>query len=184
MWEHGLDRAGSGQKQVAGKCECCNEPSGSIQSGEFLDQLRNGQLLKNDCALWNKEVKLQNNSDFLIVYPANKSLQRLKSPGFINAYYLKRIFFCAYSAINKYGTFDAHLRLLLNLMSFCIANCPQLLTKRVLHTEQFSASSFNFQKLFFSLRTSSICLRLLPRLFVNSVFPLTIRFRKHFLRMM
>jgi hypothetical protein len=32
-----LDRAGSGQGQVAGTCECSNEPSGSIKCGEFLD---------------------------------------------------------------------------------------------------------------------------------------------------
>jgi len=33
---HGLDRAGSGQGQVAGSCECGNEPSGSVKCGEFL----------------------------------------------------------------------------------------------------------------------------------------------------
>jgi hypothetical protein len=37
---------------VAGTCECGNEPSGSIKCGEFLDWLRNGQLLKKDSALW------------------------------------------------------------------------------------------------------------------------------------
>jgi len=37
MWGHGLVRAGSGQGQVAGTCECGNEPSGSIKCGEFLD---------------------------------------------------------------------------------------------------------------------------------------------------
>jgi hypothetical protein len=37
---YGLDRAGSGQRQVAGTCECGNEPSGSIKCGEFLDQLK------------------------------------------------------------------------------------------------------------------------------------------------
>jgi hypothetical protein len=36
----GLDRLGSGQGQVAGCCECGNEPSGSIKGGEFLDQVR------------------------------------------------------------------------------------------------------------------------------------------------
>jgi len=38
MWggEHGLDRSGSGQGQVAGTCECSNERSGSIKCGEFL----------------------------------------------------------------------------------------------------------------------------------------------------
>jgi len=34
---YGLDRAGSGQGQVAGTCECSNEPSGSIKCEEFLD---------------------------------------------------------------------------------------------------------------------------------------------------
>ena len=31
-----LDRAGSGKGQVAGTCECGNEPSGSISAGNFL----------------------------------------------------------------------------------------------------------------------------------------------------
>ena len=39
---YGLDRAGSGKGQVAGTCECGNEPSGSIKCGEFLDPLRTG----------------------------------------------------------------------------------------------------------------------------------------------
>jgi hypothetical protein len=33
----GLDGAGSGQGQVAGTCECGNDPSGSIKWGLFLD---------------------------------------------------------------------------------------------------------------------------------------------------
>jgi hypothetical protein len=39
QWDggHGLDRSGSGQGQVAGSCECGNEPSGSIKCREFLD---------------------------------------------------------------------------------------------------------------------------------------------------
>ena len=37
MWGHGLERGGSGQGQVAGICECGNEPSSSIKCGEFLD---------------------------------------------------------------------------------------------------------------------------------------------------
>ena len=37
MLEHGLDRVGSGNGQVAGCCECGNEPSGSIKYGEILD---------------------------------------------------------------------------------------------------------------------------------------------------
>jgi hypothetical protein len=36
-WGCGLDWAGSGKGQVAGACECGNEPSGSIKHGEFLD---------------------------------------------------------------------------------------------------------------------------------------------------
>ena len=31
----GLDRSGSGQGQVAGTCECSNEPSGSIKCGRI-----------------------------------------------------------------------------------------------------------------------------------------------------
>jgi len=34
MWGYGLDRAGSGQGQVAGTCECGNEHS--IKCGNFL----------------------------------------------------------------------------------------------------------------------------------------------------
>ena len=46
MWVYGLDRAGSGQGQVAGTSECGNEPAGSIKYVEFLDQLKTVQLLK------------------------------------------------------------------------------------------------------------------------------------------
>ena len=52
MWVYGLDQAGSGQGQVAGTCECVNEPSGSINCGEFLEYLKSGQLLKKDSAPW------------------------------------------------------------------------------------------------------------------------------------
>jgi hypothetical protein len=34
---YGLNRAGTGEGQVSGTCECGNEPSGSIKCGEFLD---------------------------------------------------------------------------------------------------------------------------------------------------
>ena len=37
MWGYGLDQAGSGEGQVTGTCECCDEPLGSIKCGEFLD---------------------------------------------------------------------------------------------------------------------------------------------------
>ena len=39
---HGLDLSGSAYRQVAGICECGNEPSGSIKYGEVLDLLRTG----------------------------------------------------------------------------------------------------------------------------------------------
>jgi hypothetical protein len=36
LWP-GLDEAGSGLGQVAGTCECGNEPLGSIKCGEIID---------------------------------------------------------------------------------------------------------------------------------------------------
>jgi hypothetical protein len=47
----------------------------------------------------------------------------------------------------------------------CLTIGPYPLPKRVLHRVRTRASSFNFQYLLFSLRSSSSCLRLLPRLF-------------------
>jgi len=41
MWRHGLARAGSGEVQVVGTCECGDEPAGSIKFGEYLDYMRN-----------------------------------------------------------------------------------------------------------------------------------------------
>ena len=35
---------------MAGTCECGNEPSGFMKSGEFLDWLKTGWLLKKDSA--------------------------------------------------------------------------------------------------------------------------------------
>jgi hypothetical protein len=35
-WGHGVDRSGLREGQVAGSCECGNEPSGSIKCGEFF----------------------------------------------------------------------------------------------------------------------------------------------------
>jgi len=35
--EHRMDKCGSGCGQVAGTCECVNEPSASIKCREFLD---------------------------------------------------------------------------------------------------------------------------------------------------
>jgi hypothetical protein len=36
-WGHGLDWSGSVKGQVAGTCKCGNEPSGSINCGEYID---------------------------------------------------------------------------------------------------------------------------------------------------
>jgi len=41
-WGNGLDWSDSGQGQVAGSCDCGNEPSGYIKCGKFLDWLRTG----------------------------------------------------------------------------------------------------------------------------------------------
>jgi len=37
MWVYELDWAGLGYRQVADACVCCNELSGSVKCGEFLD---------------------------------------------------------------------------------------------------------------------------------------------------
>jgi hypothetical protein len=36
-WGLGVDRSGSGQGEVAGSCDCGDEPSGFIKCGEFAD---------------------------------------------------------------------------------------------------------------------------------------------------
>jgi hypothetical protein len=70
----------------------------------------------------------------------------------------------------------------------CLTTGPLPLPKRLLHRVRSSASSFNFQYLFFSLRSSSSCLRLLPRLAVISIlpsnFPSITCFRRQCLRKM
>ena len=55
MCGYGLGGGDSGQGQVAGTCECGDEPSGSIKCGEFLDQLKTGYHLK-DSALWSNYI--------------------------------------------------------------------------------------------------------------------------------
>jgi hypothetical protein len=40
FWGYELDRADS--RQVAGSCECGNEPSGSIERGEFHEYFKPG----------------------------------------------------------------------------------------------------------------------------------------------
>jgi hypothetical protein len=51
---HGLDRSGSGWRQMAGTSECGNKPSDSIKCEGFLDYLRIGYLVKKDSAAWRK----------------------------------------------------------------------------------------------------------------------------------
>ena len=67
-----------------------------------------------------------------------------------------------------------------------LKNSPQPLTKPVLRTVRSSASFFSFRYPFFSLRSSSSCLRLLPPLPINyillAIFPSTPYFGRQFLR--
>jgi hypothetical protein len=53
-WGYGPDRSGPGYGQAAGFCECGNEHSVAKKCSEFLDLLRDGQLLKKDSAPWSK----------------------------------------------------------------------------------------------------------------------------------
>jgi hypothetical protein len=48
----GLDRANSRQVPKQNCCEHGNQPLGSVEDGQFLDQLSNNQRLKNDSAPW------------------------------------------------------------------------------------------------------------------------------------
>jgi hypothetical protein len=62
---------------------------------------------------------------------------------------------------------------------------PQLRLKRFLHTVKTSASFFNFQYPFASVKSSSSCLRLLPLLpitYIPLIFPSIMCFRRQFLR--
>jgi hypothetical protein len=52
-WGHGVERSSSGQGQVAGSCECGNEPLVSIKCGEFFEYLRKCQLLRKESTPWN-----------------------------------------------------------------------------------------------------------------------------------
>lgn len=68
----------------------------------------------------------------------------------------------------------------------CLTAGPQTLKKRLLYTVRSSASFFDFQDLLISLRPSSSCLRLNPRLPLSNILPpifYSIKcFRKQFLR--
>jgi hypothetical protein len=74
----------------------------------------------------------------------------------------------------------------LSLSSAYLAACPQPLLRPVLYTVRSRASSFNFQYPLISLRSSSSCLRLLPRLLITStlpfIFPSVMCFRRQFIR--
>ena len=66
--------------------------------------------------------------------------------------------------------------------------CQESLPKQVLHRIQSSASSFDFHYPLFSLKSSTSCLRLLPRLpvssILSSVFLRATCLRRQFLRKM
>jgi hypothetical protein len=47
------------EEEVAGTCECGNEPLDSIKCGEFLDYLRTRYLLKKDCASWSEQHEVK-----------------------------------------------------------------------------------------------------------------------------
>ena len=53
----------------------------------------------------------------------------------------------------------------------CLKTVPQTLPQPVLHRLRSSASSFNLQYPLFSLKSTSSCLPLLPRLPVTSILP-------------
>jgi hypothetical protein len=59
--EHRLDLSGSGQGQMAGCCECGNEPSVSMKSGKFIDWLTTCWIFKEStlrsylCA-WEEQI--------------------------------------------------------------------------------------------------------------------------------
>ena len=54
MWCMDWIELAQDRDSLAGNCECGSEHSGSINCGEFLDQLKTGQILKKDSALWSK----------------------------------------------------------------------------------------------------------------------------------
>ena len=70
----------------------------------------------------------------------------------------------------------------------CLTAVPKALPKRVLDRVRSSASSFSFQVPLFSLRSSTSCLRLFPRLPVTSILPSihpsVICYRRQFIRNM
>ena len=71
---------------------------------------------------------------------------------------------------------------------FCVTTGPKPPLKRFLHVVRSRASSFKWEYLLLSLRSSSSFLRLLPRILVTSIspfiFPSITCFRRQFLRKM
>jgi hypothetical protein len=53
-WDGGMDWVDLAQDrgQVAGCCECGNEPSGAIKCGEFVEYLKSCYLFRKTSALW------------------------------------------------------------------------------------------------------------------------------------
>jgi hypothetical protein len=73
-------------------------------------------------------------------------------------------------------TFDNQVQIVV-----CLARGPWPLPNWVLQIVRSWVSSFGFQYLLASLRSSNSCLRLLPRLLVPLVFPSMMRFIRQFL---
>ena len=64
----------------------------------------------------------------------------------------------------------------------CLVTGPQPILKRVLHRVWSTATSFKFQYLPFSLRSSSSCLHFLHFLAIPCIFPSITRFKRQFLQ--
>ena len=64
----------------------------------------------------------------------------------------------------------------------CLIICPYPLSKQFLHRVQSNASSFHFQYILLSLRSSSSYLSLFPRIPIPATFPAIKCFRRQFLR--
>ena len=75
-WRHRLDRSGSRQGEVAGSCECSNEPLGSIKCEEFFGQLRNQQHHRKPSASQSQSVSY---NDSVHVNLSDKNLKSFVS---------------------------------------------------------------------------------------------------------
>ena len=81
-----------------------------------------------------------------------------------------------------------YIHIYIYILIVCLTTGPKPLPKRALHTMRSRASSFKWEYLLLSLRSSSSFLRLLPRLPVTSIppciFPSITFCRRQFLRKM